>query len=118
MLKNFIVLAVLMSVSSSAMAAGYATSGNDMLTFCSNPDEPDRTITAYAWGWDEGMNLGVVVGGKDDKALKYCLPPRVTPEQMGRVFCRYLKDNPAKTSAPMFLLVAAAFEVAWPCKAP
>lgn len=57
-----------------------------------------------------------LLGSVRDMVRPYCMPSGATVNQIGEVFCKYLKENPAKRADPSALLVKMAFAEAWPCE--
>jgi Rap1a immunity proteins len=106
-------------------------SGNDVYQWC----QRDKAMAqAYAGGmYDMAAHGATVVDdlrhfGKDmpkndhevDFALEritpYCKADGVTLEQMTDVFCKYLKDNPAKRDGLPSIMFAESLKSAWPCQ--
>lgn len=46
---------------------------------------------------------------------KICLPPKATSGQLSDVFCKFLKENPAKRADPADGLLGEALHDAFPC---
>lgn len=58
----------------------------------------------------EGMkNLETIVTGH------YCIPKEVTFRQLGDVFCKFLRENPAQREYVAALLFSTAMAQVWPC---
>lgn len=115
---SMLVLASVVATSTAASAAEDPDNGNVfMQNFCSKPDDPHIAALGYLHGFDNGNRVALIFAEKKG-VLPYCIPDGVTYGQMGRVLCRYLKDNPNQTHESMAALTAAALAKAWPCKAP
>ena len=104
-----------------------AFSGNDILDMCrTNP----ALVAMYAAGISDahdvavnnfkllresvetdggvGADFAVIVG-------HYCRPKGVTVGQAGDVFCKFLRENPARRHYVAAFLFSAAMAEAWPC---
>jgi hypothetical protein len=57
-----------------------------------------------------------LLGSLRDMVKPYCLPRGATVGQLGEVFCKYLRENPAKRAGSSALLAKLAFAEAWPCQ--
>jgi Rap1a immunity proteins len=54
-------------------------------------------------------NVETIVAGR------YCVPEGATVRQVGDVFCKFLRENPARRQYTASLLFRSAMTEAWPC---
>ena len=101
MVRAFLVVLVLLSTTSSAMA-----DGNDDLAGCKAATGPDA---AFCMGIVEGLMWSLPGWGV------VCLPKGVTTEQGLKVLVKYMDDHPEELHEKTAELAARAFVKAWPC---
>jgi hypothetical protein len=127
-------VAVCMFAVSAAKAAEVPThsffSGNDVYGWCRHDRHAARSYVAGLF--DQAAHAAAVIDdtrnfGKDmpkndaqvDFALQrvvgYCIPERVTLEQVTDVFCSYLKDSAPKRDGLPAIMFSEALKKAWPC---
>jgi hypothetical protein len=126
--------ALLLGASVTTANAGFFN-GNDIYKDCKHEDR-SSFLTGYVSGWmdkwgsddyyfDEAVKIEQ--GSKDQSympQLKFlqsyvagniCVPEKVQVGQIVDVYCKYLKDNPAKRASSGDSLLMGAVKDAWQC---
>jgi hypothetical protein len=99
----FLTAAALMStmVSTEALAA----SGKSLHDLC---EGNQFAAIVYATAIDDAYLYS-------ETNMNYCIPGKVTNEQLGLVVCKWLRDNPQEHHTSAALSVIKSFRKAWPC---
>ena len=122
MVGSFLLLIALsVSLVSSAGAQDYSLTGNDFLRRCDGPfsSEVEKLgYTSFCTGYLQGFQQmqHIVVGMRNVRPL-YCEPIQsANYEQLERIVVKWLKNNPEQLHRDARLLIAKALMETFPCR--
>lgn len=125
---------ILLLFPSLAVANNMIRDGNQLLSICkpfvmyldshdsSNVSVPDSAQCAsFINGFREGTDLYRIIYNLreveiDPEYWSFCIPERVTNNQLIRVIVKYLEDNPSELHTQRSFIIADALHSAFPCE--
>lgn len=107
-MKKVILSLLLMICFSQAQAK--VMSGKMALAFCNDNVQCALIASAYS----DGFSYALLAIQADNSV--FCLPPSVSSGLLGRVFRRYLADNPEQLHFTAASLAISAFSEEFPCE--